>query len=200
MKNWWVAILLLLFCPAALACSIPLDGKIYTESQDFCNKKYYLPNGIIIGADNIVIDCQGGILQGDFYNTGVFAKDRKGFEIRNCHIMNYNYGIKFKNVTKAEVHDNNLLRNHIGIRLEEASQNHFYENRDVSISRMLQDIYSEDNHVRYTNKNIEGDFCRHNSCNENTPEKNAINLQRSYLSTVLHKAIMRWISMDLQAQ
>ena len=199
MKKWWV-VLFLVLCPAALACSTPLDGKTYTESQDFCNRKNYLPNGIIIGADNIVIDCHGGIIQGDFHNTGVFAKDKKGFEIRNCHIMNYNYGIKFKNVTRAEVHDNSLLRNYIGARLEEASQNHFYENRDVSIKRILQDIYSEDNHVRYTNKNIEGDFCRHNSCNEKTPEDHTYQFQPSYLSRMLQLAIMQWISTDSQAQ
>lgn len=201
MKNWWAAIIIILMCPAVWACSTPLDGKTYTESQDFCSRTYYLPNGITIGADNIIIDCQGGIIQGDFYYTGIFAENRKNFEIKNCHIMNYNYGIKFKNVTKAKVHNNNLLRNFIGIRLEESSQNYFYENRDVSINKILQNIHSKGNHVRYTNKNMQGDFCRHNSCNEKNTEtpasqNNIYEPNKFFLSDILKKAILQWISTD----
>lgn len=197
-KSWWIVIaIIILLCPAALACSTPTDGKTFTESQNFCNKNYYLPKGITIGADNITINCNNAVLQGSFKETGITAKDRKNIVLKNCHIANYNTGILLINTTGAKIHDNSLLRNMAGIRLEQSSQNYLYQNRDVSITQEIKSIFSTGNHVRYTNKNIKGEFCRHNSCNENTPEKSrtVVLFQQNTLSAVLQEAIKKWISM-----
>lgn len=192
-KSWWI-VLFIALVPAVLACSEPIDGKTYTENQEFCNKNYYLPNGINVGADNIVIDCRNAVLQGDFKEAGIKAENRQNIEIQNCHIVNYKEGIYLKNTTRAEVHHSNLLRNYIGLKLEESSQNHFYENRDVSIKQAVQDMLSAGNHIRYTNKNIEGDTCRHNSCNKYWLEPSPTPRTET-LAQILQAAINKWINM-----
>jgi len=186
--------------PAALACSDPLDGKEYTTNQEFCSKNYYLPEGIVINADSIMIDCNNAVLRGDFKGTGILIQNKKNVEIKNCNIVNYNIGMALVNAEGADIHDHSLLRNYIGIRLENSEQNHFYEIRDVSIQREIRSIFSTNNHIKYTNKNIKGDFCRHNSCNERTEPKKTvfpeIIFYQATLKEALKKAIQKWISMD----
>ena len=197
MKKEALILLFLFLIPSALACSIPLDGKTYTESQKFCARNYYLPNGINIGTNGITIDCQGGILQGDFKFNGINIENKRNIEIKNCHIVNYNYGIRLKNATNAHIHDNSFLRSWYGIRLEDSKNNYILNNRDVSIKKIIRSTLSENNHIRYTNKNVEGDICRHNSCNKNTPVKKIddYRLENTPLSRILKKTILSWISM-----
>jgi len=194
-KSWWIALILAL--PIVFACTEPLNGKIYTESQEFCNKNYLLQDGIIIGMDNIVIDCNNAVLRGRFKGTGIFVKDKKNIVIKNCHLVNHYRGLHLKNVTNAEVYNNNFLRNLIGVRLEDSFQNHFYDNRDISIKNMIRSVNSKENHIKYTNKNLEGDFCRHNSCNEQTPVKElaGFEFEKHTLLGILQSAIRKWISM-----
>ncbi len=202
-KSWWI-VLFVILCPIAFACSDPLDGKVYTSDQKFCNKNYYLPDGIVVDADDIVIDCGNAVLRGDFKGTGILIKNRKNVEVKNCNIVNYNHGIHLSNAEGADIHDNNLLRNFIGIRLEDSTQNHFYENRDVSITQEVRSIFSTENHIKYTNKNIKGEFCRHNSCNERTEKREivfpTIVFQQETLADILREAIRQWISMDSHSQ
>jgi len=194
-KSWWIVIVLLL-CPIVFACDAPLDGKTYTESKDFCGKRYYIPNGISVAMDNVVIDCHNGILQGDFRGTGILAKDVKNIVIKNCNIVNHHRGVHFNNVSFSNVHDNHLIRNFIGLRIENSDKNHFYSNRDVSITKTFRDINSFSNHIKYLNKNIEGDFCRHNSCNERSYEKSLPVYQHYSLAGILEAAIQKFIGMD----
>ncbi|MBW3004920.1 hypothetical protein KY310_03740 [Candidatus Woesearchaeota archaeon] len=198
-KSWWI-VLFLVLCPIVFACSDPLDGKTYTTDQEFCNKNYYLPDGIIVGADSVVIDCGNAVLRGDFKGTGILLQNRKNVEIKNCNIVNYNVGLSLVNTEGADIHDHNLLRNYVGIRLEDSAQNHFYEIRDVSIQREIRDVFSTGNHVKYTNKNLEGDFCRHNSCNERTERETPVfpllTFHQATLEEILKEAIRKWISMD----
>jgi hypothetical protein len=198
-KSWWI-VLIILLCPAALACSDPLNGKTYTADQEFCNKNYYLPDGFEIGADSIVIDCNNAVLRGDFKSTGILLKNRKNVEIKNCNIVNYNTGISLVNTEGTDIHDHSLLRNYVGIKLDNAMQNHFYEIRDVSIQREVRSTYSTGNHIKYTNKNLKGDFCRHNSCNEKSEKEKTvfpeIFFYQATLEEILKEAIKKWISMD----
>ena len=157
-KSWWI-LLVILFCPVVFACDTPLDGKVYTASQNFCGKRYYIPDGIVIETDNIVIDCNNGILQGDFKGTGVLVKDADNVVIKNCNIVNYHRGIHLKNVNSSDIFDTNLLRNFIGLRIENTNENHLYGIRDVSITKVYRAIHSFSNHIKYVNKDIEGDFC-----------------------------------------
>jgi parallel beta-helix repeat protein len=194
-KSWWIVIVLLL-CPIVFACDTPLDGKTYTASQDFCNKRYYIPNGITIETDNVVLNCNNAILQGDFKTTGISIRDAKNVEIKNCNIINFRQGIDLKNVTNADIHDNQLLRNFIGVHIENSNGNHLYKNRDVSITETIKGTNSFENHIKYLNKNIEGDLCRHNSCNEKTLEIRQPVYQHYSLASILNAAIKKFIGMD----
>ncbi|MBW3002457.1 hypothetical protein KY338_04855 [Candidatus Woesearchaeota archaeon] len=202
-KSWWI-LLVLVLCPAVLACSDPMDGKTYTSDQEFCNKNYYLPDGIAIGADNLVIDCNNAVLRGDFKGTGILIENRKNIEVKNCNIVNYNNGFSLVNAEGSDIHDHNLLRNYVGIRLENSAKNHFYEIRDVSIQREIRSIFSTENHIKYTNKNLEGEFCRHNSCNERTekevPSFPLMTFYQATLEQILKEAIRQWISRDSHSQ
>jgi len=194
-KSWWIVIVLLL-CPIVFACNTPLDGKTYTESQNFCNKRYYIPNGITIETDNVEINCNNAILQGDFKSTGITIRNAQNVKIKNCHIINFYQGIEMQNATQAQIHDNHFLRNFIGIKIENSDNNHIYANRDVSITKTLRNVNSFENHVRYLNKNLEGDFCRHNSCNEKTPKLGLATYTHYSLARILEAAIRQFIGMD----
>lgn len=198
-KSWWIAVVLLL-CPIVFACDTPLDGKTYTESKEFCGKRYYIPQGIIIETDNVIIDCNNGILQGDFRGTGITVRNAKNIVIKNCNLINYQRGIHLKNSSLSSIHHNNLLRNFIGMIIESSNENHFYENRDVSITKELRGINSFSNHLKYVNKNIKGEFCRHNSCNMQTPEMPMPAYHHYSLAGILNAAIKRFIGMDEYAQ
>ncbi len=80
--------------------------------------------------------------------------------------------------------------------IENSNGNHLYKNRDVSITETIKGTNSFENHIKYLNKNIEGDLCRHNSCNEKTLEIRQPVYQHYSLASILNAAIKKFIGMD----
>jgi parallel beta-helix repeat protein len=166
-KRYLVALLILiLFSAQALACDTPINGKTITYNKNFCNGRYYLPDGIIISGDNIIIDCNKATLQGDFKGSGISIINSDTVELKNCHIANHAEAVYLYNSTNVIVRDSILLRNLFGIKLVKSNNNQFDQNRDVSITEAVRVIESENNYIRFTNKDVTGVLCRHNNCND----------------------------------
>ena len=92
---------------ASASCVVPTNGMVITEDTTFCEGEYFLPgiddidySAIIIGDDNVVLDCNGATIDGGEAVDGIF---RIGIEvlgysnvvIKNCIIKEYSIGIDF---------------------------------------------------------------------------------------------------------
>ncbi|MEM4263983.1 MAG: right-handed parallel beta-helix repeat-containing protein [Candidatus Woesearchaeota archaeon] len=175
-------------------CQKPMNGKTYTSDKRFCSNTFYLPDGIIVGRDNIVIDCNHAVLKGNnFEGIGIIIKNKNNVVIKNCKIANYAVGISIQDSKNITFYGNTLMRNNMGIRLYQVSDSTFCENRDISLDRIMRMIESQNNTISFTNKKIEEDFCRYNWCNakviidENKEDKEA-------LIKLLKSAIKEWMA------
>jgi len=104
-------------------CATPLAGKnIVNESITLC-KKTYLNSKIILTKNNLTIDCNGAILQGNKKGSGIDLNGYSNIVIKNCVIESYDAGIKFDYQApgiSGEVREsvnntliNNVLRNNM---------------------------------------------------------------------------------------
>lgn len=184
-----VLIILLLALPANAQCKEPRDRKTITETTKLCGQNYNLPNGMRIGANDILIDCGNALLQGEFSGkTGMTIENKQNVIIQNCIFMNYETGISVINSTNITITNAGLLRNNIGIKLINSHNNTLTENRDVSLRKAIIETNSKDNIIHYENKKTNGDYCRYNYCNQLTREYS--------LRAILMEAIRVWISAD----
>ena len=77
-------------------------------------------NGVIFGANNIFLDCQGHSIIGDgttTLRTGIRASGRNNIEIRNCKVHNYvpHAGIWLDGTSNSRVNNVTLTANWIGV-------------------------------------------------------------------------------------
>ena len=57
-KGWIVLIMVILVSTAVSAlCEKPINGKTYTYDRRICSDTFYLPDGISVDRDNMVLDC-----------------------------------------------------------------------------------------------------------------------------------------------
>lgn len=159
--------LLSLFSASALSCDVVVDGETITSSRSLCSDTFDIPSGITVLADNVVLDCNTAVLRGlaGHSDIGVRVENATNVTIRNCNIMTFDEGIYLKRVVYSAIEDNNLLKNRIGIRLLESNENILRGNNDKSNEFALSSIASQFNVIDISNKRVEGDFCKYNSCN-----------------------------------
>jgi len=117
------------------ACTIPADSMTITADTTFCPGNYTLPNGITIGADNIVLDCVGSTITG---NGAEFGVDNIGFDsvtIKNCIITNFDTAIRYSSGADNGTIQNNVVDNNInsGIFLVSSSNNTIYNNTIIKV-------------------------------------------------------------------
>ncbi len=101
--------------PASECGSVPTDGCSITTSTTFTPGIYNLPSGMkIYGASNIVLDCNGAILNGAGYSgsNGMFTYDTTmplplaNVTIKNCIIKNYDVGVYLANANNFLIQNN----------------------------------------------------------------------------------------------
>lgn len=75
---------------------IPTDGMILTEDTVLTPGAYVLPNGLHIGADNIVIEGRGVLITSPTQTgIGLQAQGRHGVTVRNIQITGFHHGVRF---------------------------------------------------------------------------------------------------------
>jgi len=168
-KTIYLLILLsvLLITPATFAlekCIKPYPEMKIFRNMQLCSGVYEIDKGIIIANSNIILDCNGAVLKGNFENIGIKAERVENITIKNCHILYYFTGMRIKDVTKATIKENRILRNWDGIRLEKVTNSAFL-NQDTSYKNPVLSFDSQNNAISSYNRFIEGEFCKENYCN-----------------------------------
>ncbi len=151
----------------AIECIEPYNGMTVKESLFLCNDAFDLPDGLVIGADNLILNCNGAVLRGDYMKErGVLIENRKNVTVTNCNIVTFRAGIHIKNTTNSIIKHNTLLKNNIGILLFDAYENLIENNADKSTKTPVSAITSKFNTVIFVNKVLDQSFCEVNNCNE----------------------------------
>ena len=163
----FLAMAILLSGFAAAECTVPTEGMTITQNTVLCSKIFDLPGGIMIGADNIELDCDGGMLRGDMLGeTGIIVDGRNHVAIKDCFITTYKIGVYIKNSTHVTMTKTSLLKNRMGIRLYSSYENNMTGIADQSTETPLSVINSKFNIFLFDNKNIDESFCNKNICNK----------------------------------
>ena len=84
-------------------------------------------------ADNIVLDGNNQVLDGDSLAYGIIAENRKGITIKNFVLINYLTGIKLSRITNSVV-ENNKISSITGIELSDSSDNQIQDNQIQLVS------------------------------------------------------------------
>jgi parallel beta-helix repeat protein len=119
------------------ACVVPTDGMTITQFNvneqpnkvKICNILYGLNNGIYIGSDNLVIDCDHGGLTGIGNAVGIDINSHSGITIQNCEILNYLTGIALLYSNHDNIVNNSIGSNKVAIGLFNSNNNVIEENQ-----------------------------------------------------------------------
>ena len=160
----------------------PYDEMIITQNTTFCKGDYSLPKGIIIGSDNLVLDCNKSLLRGSFIGyDGIGVRNFSNVIIKNCKITDgYAVGIFVQNsnniklynnevyssiqwnvylyqVSNSNVYNNLIYSGEYGIILDNSYDNSIfnnsiYNNSDVGIPILESDNNIINNNNIYSNK------------------------------------------------
>jgi len=104
-------------------CTIPHEY-ILTSSLTMIHDLINYPgNGIIIGADNITLDCNGHEIRGYGMNYGIYLNNKSGITIKNCVISGFKKGIYLEYSSKDILTNNTVNSNNYGIYLNYSSNN-----------------------------------------------------------------------------
>ncbi|MFH1376985.1 MAG: right-handed parallel beta-helix repeat-containing protein [Candidatus Woesearchaeota archaeon] len=89
-------------------------------------------DGVIIGADDITIDCDGHRINGIGEGLGININNKNNVNIRNCEISNFNVGISLLDSSDAYLYENRLINNARGISLVYSSSNNEINSNTLS--------------------------------------------------------------------
>ncbi len=96
---------------AALSCGSSVSGDpgdIVTLAQDLTGCP---GNGLVIGSDNIILDCDGHSISGSgaFFTNGVLLSSRSNVTVMNCKVSNFNNGIVLASYSNSNRIVNNTV-------------------------------------------------------------------------------------------
>ncbi len=93
-------------------CSTLTTSGTYIVTQDI----YYTGDScIIVTASDTTVDCNGHLIDGDGFASGVYISLVDGITIKNCRINNFTYGIRMEHTDNHELLNNTLTYNNDGI-------------------------------------------------------------------------------------
>jgi parallel beta-helix repeat protein len=118
---------------AAISCIIPTDDLYINSDTTLCPGTYDIGDAgaygvIIINADNVVLDCNGAMLNGTgggiYGGVGIYNPGFDNVTIKNCVVKNYFLGINLSSSTKNTIIKINASSNEAcGICLDNSSDN-----------------------------------------------------------------------------
>ena len=123
-NNIWIGgdYLPLIYNP--LSCNYTINETTFMSMNLICLGN----NGLIIGNDNITLDCRGHTIRGnsdDPFDTdslfGVSINDKKNITIKNCTIENFYRGIDIENANNSFILHNSFIDNYLAINLDKLS-------------------------------------------------------------------------------
>jgi len=106
-----LALIFLANAVSALSC-----GDTITESVVLTEDLSCSGDGLIIDADNIVIDGSGHTIQGDGTGNGIYIFENSGVEVKDITVRNYEFGIGLVDDNSGNlIYDNVIEGNDAGI-------------------------------------------------------------------------------------
>jgi parallel beta-helix repeat protein len=137
-----------------------LDDKKMTITHDttLYPTTHNTPEGITINASNVVLDCNGAIINGTGWGNGINVPNGvNNVTIKNCNIKNYQYGIQVGSNSNMII-SNNIYSNEYGIYLLSGVNNNIISNDIYSNGYGISLINADSNEIRYnTIKNNDED-------------------------------------------
>lgn len=114
--------------PSLAGCIVPTNGMVIQNSVVFCQGNYSLPDGVRLHGSNIVLDCNGSVLDGGTgQGFGIITSNygwgglplphysplapsyvHKNIEVKNCHLKNYGTGVMVYLADGVRVHSNTV--------------------------------------------------------------------------------------------
>ena len=89
--------------------------KFINDETIFCNKTYYMPEGIKVTTDDTTLDCNGAVIRGDGEGAGITIKNYNRIKIEDCVFEGFEHGIYFSGSENSSVYNTVLRNNKIGI-------------------------------------------------------------------------------------
>jgi len=109
----------------AISCGeVITDDTVLTNDLLDCESP-----GLIIGADNITLDCNDHLIDGNGSFNGILLYNKTGVVIKDCAVEDFEIGIFLNMSTGSDIRDNNLAQNHqYGAYLTSSEHNTFLSN------------------------------------------------------------------------
>jgi len=133
---------------------------------------------IVIGADNVILDCKGFSVIGTGSGNGISLSSRTGVTVKNCTVMDFNVGIRFLNSDNNTLEKNTANDNSRGIRFLNSDNNTLEKNTANGNSNNGIDIRNSDENTLEKNtveNNVRDGFLVNSVSNDNTFTKNNSN-------------------------
>ncbi|MBW2999948.1 RecX family transcriptional regulator [Candidatus Woesearchaeota archaeon] len=91
---------------------------------------FYCPgsNGIIIGADNLTINCNDHTISGNGNLVGINITNHDWITIKDCNISNFEYGVFGNHTNYVSIYNNNFTNNNYGVYLEDSNYTNITRN------------------------------------------------------------------------
>ncbi|MBL7056443.1 S8 family serine peptidase [Candidatus Woesearchaeota archaeon] len=117
------------------SCYTPHEISNITTNTTYCaGETFNIPNGISIGANNVVLNCNGSILNGNGSNNGIYLSNIDNSVIKNCSFLNYSKGIFLDSSDNNNLSNNNIsfyVSNSNGIYLQTGSDDNDISNNFI---------------------------------------------------------------------
>jgi len=103
---------------------------IWNGADPSCTLTTNLSDEIIIGIDNLILDCNDNVLDGGdpTAGIGILATSRNNITIKNCNVTGYSEGISLNFVFDSTITGNNSHHNGLGMRVNGSDRNMIFEN------------------------------------------------------------------------
>ena len=144
-------------------CGDTLMGDTKLDSDLDCSSIGAPFRGLIIGADDIKLDCDGHTITGPGKGNGIFLFGRTGVTIEDCHVKNFQHGFRLRFSDGNTLEDNKATNNvrggiGIGYAMDNSDGNTFEENKAVENDFGFSIINSDNNEFRENKANNNGGF------------------------------------------